>query len=131
MQKLFLIFLVVPVIEIYLLIKVGSLAGVLPTVLMLILISFGGVWLVRHQGFGILRRIQLELSQGRIPAAEVMDGALVLFGGVLLIIPGFLSDALALLFLIPASRAVIKQLAGLWLQRRMSNGVISINSIRR
>jgi UPF0716 protein FxsA len=129
--KLLILFLTVPVIEIYLLIKMGSLIGALPTVLLLLAISFSGAWLVRHQGFGILRRIQSELAQGRIPAAEVMDGALVLVGGILLMTPGFFTDALGLFFLVPVSRAVIKQFIGLWLQRRMSNGVISIQSFRR
>jgi UPF0716 protein FxsA len=126
MFKLFILFLTVPVIEIYLLIKMGGLIGAIPTVLLLLGISFSGAWLVRHQGFGILRRIQSELAQGRIPAAEVMDGALVLVGGILLMTPGFFTDVLGLFFLVPASRTVIKQFIGLWLQRRMSTGVITI-----
>lgn len=124
--RLFILFAVIPVIEIYLLIKVGSLIGALPTVALLLSISMTGAWLVRHQGFEILRRIQAELAQGRLPAAELLDGAMVLAGGVLLLTPGFFTDFLGLLFLIPFTRAVIKQFAGLWLQRRLSRGVITI-----
>lgn len=120
--RLFILFLIVPVIEIYLLIKVGSLIGAVPTVAVLLLISLAGAWLVRHQGFHILRRIQAELAQGRLPAAELLDGALVLVGGVLLLTPGFFTDLLGLFFLIPVTRLFIKQSLGLWLQRRLSRG---------
>jgi len=124
--RLFILFAVVPVIEVYLLIKVGSLIGALPTVALLLSISLAGAWLVRHQGFEIMRRIQSELAQGRLPAAELLDGAMVLVGGVLLLTPGFFTDFLGLFFLIPFTRAVIKQLVGLWLQRRLSRGTITI-----
>ncbi len=109
-----------------LLIKVGSLIGPLPTVALLLSISLAGAWLVRHQGFEIMRRIQSELAQGRLPAAELLDGAMVLVGGVLLLTPGFFTDFLGLFFLIPFTRAVIKQLVRLWLQRRLSRGTITI-----
>jgi len=122
MVRLFLLFAVVPVIEVYLLIKVGRLVGPLSTVAILLLISLVGAWLVRHQGFQILRRIQDELALGRLPAAELVDGALVLVGGVLLLTPGFFTDFLGLFFLIPASRAVLKRFLGLWLQSRLVDG---------
>jgi UPF0716 protein FxsA len=124
--RLFILFAVVPVIEVYLLIKVGSLIGAVPTVALLLAISMAGAWLVRHQGFELMRRIQAELAQGRLPAAELLDGAMVLVGGVLLLTPGFFTDFLGLFFLIPATRAIIKQLVRLWLQRRLSRGTITI-----
>ncbi len=124
--RLFILFAVVPVIEVYLLIKVGSLIGAVPTVALLLAISMVGAWLVRHQGFEIMRRIQSELAQGRLPAAELLDGAMVLVGGVLLLTPGFFTDFLGLFFLIPFTRALIKQLVRFWLQRRLDRGVITI-----
>lgn len=124
--RIFLLFTIVPVVEIYLIIRVGSLIGALPTVLLLLAISSAGAWLVRTQGFALMRRIQSELAQGRLPAAELLDGALVLVGGVLLLTPGFFTDLLGLFLLIPASRAVIKQFVGLWLQRRLDRGTITI-----
>jgi len=72
---------------------------------------------------------QAELAQGRLPAAELLDGALVLVGGVLLLTPGFFTDLLGLFLLIPASRALIKQFVGLWLQRRLDRGTITIGRI--
>lgn len=127
--KLFILFTVVPVIELYLLIQTGRLIGALPTVALVLLISLAGAWLIRHQGFAILRRIQADLAQGRPPAAEFLDGALVLVGGLLLLTPGFFTDFLGLFFLIPPTRAVIKQFARLWLQRRLARGAITIHRI--
>lgn len=123
---LFVLFAVLPVVEIYLLIQVGYQLGALPTVALVLLISLLGALLVRHQGFEILRRIQTELGQGRLPAAELLDGALVLVGGTLLLTPGFFTDLLGLFFLFPVSRTFLKQFARLWLQRRLDRGVITI-----
>lgn len=128
--RLFLLFAVVPVIEIYLLIQVGSLIGALPTVALLLAISGVGTWLVRQQGFVLLRRIQVELAQGRLPAAELLDGAMVLVGGVLLMTPGFFTDLLGLFFLIPATRLILKQTAQRWLTRRLQKGVIEVRDYR-
>jgi UPF0716 protein FxsA len=124
--RLFLLFTIVPVIEIYLIIRVGSLIGALPTVLLLLALSSAGAWLVRAQGFALMRRIQAELAEGRLPAAELLDGAMVLVGGVLLLTPGFFTDLLGLFFLIPATRTLIKQFVRLWLQRRLDRGTITI-----
>lgn len=120
--RLFLLFTVVPVIELYLLIRVGRLIGALPTVALILAISMAGAWLVRAQGFAILGRVRSELAQGRIPAGDLLDGALVLVGGILLLTPGFFTDFLGLFFLIPPARRVIKQFLGLWLQRKLASG---------
>jgi UPF0716 protein FxsA len=120
--KLFLLFLIVPVIELYLLVKIGSFFGALPIVAVLVLISFAGVWLVRHQGLQVMNRIRFELTQGRLPAGQLLDGALVLVGGILLIIPGFFTDFLGLFFVIPTTRVFIKRVLVLWLQSRLSRG---------
>ena len=130
MIRLFLLFAVIPVIEIYLLLKIGSLIGALPTVALLLAVSLTGAWLVRQQGFEILRRIQAELAQGRLPAAELLDGAMVLVGGVLLMTPGFFTDFLGLFFLIPVTRILIKQVVARWIQGRLKNGVITIRGFR-
>jgi UPF0716 protein FxsA len=120
--KLFLVFLIVPVIEIYLLIKVGSQIGGAATVALLLLMSLIGAYLMRSQGGRVLARIQEELSQGRLPAAQLLDGALIFIGGVLLTTPGFFTDFIGIFFLVPATRRVIKMWLGLWLQSRISKG---------
>ena len=124
--RLVVLFAVIPVIEIYLIIKAGQLIGPLPTVLLLLAISLAGAWLVRSQGFLILRRIQSELAEGRLPTAELLDGAMILVGGVLLLTPGFFTDLLGLLFLIPFTRSVIKEIVRRWLQRRLDRGGVII-----
>lgn len=126
MGRLFVIFAVVPVLELYLLIKVGKLIGAWETVAALLAVSFVGAWLVRHQGFSILSRIQGELASGRLPAAELLDGLLVLVGGILLLTPGFLTDLLGIFFLVPAGRIILKQYLRRWMERRINSGVIVI-----
>ena len=121
-SKLFLLFLIVPVIEIYLLIKVGSVIGGIPTVACLVFLSLLGAYLIRTQGFRVLSQIREELSRGRLPAAQLMDGAMIFVGGVLLMTPGFFTDFIGIFFLIPATRKIIKMWLGLWLQSRISRG---------
>lgn len=120
--KLFLLFLIVPVIEIYLIIKVGSVIGGLATVVTLLCISLLGAYLVRNQGVRIVMQIREELSRGRLPAAQLLDGALVFIGSVLLMTPGFFTDFIGIFFLLPATRRMIKMWLGLWLQSRLSKG---------
>jgi UPF0716 protein FxsA len=122
LYRLFLLFLIVPVIEIYLLIKVGSLIGGIPTVVILLSISLLGAYLVRSQGFRIFSQVREELARGRVPAAQLLDGALILIGGMLLMTPGFFTDFVGIFFLIPATRRLIKLWLGLWLQARLSKG---------
>jgi UPF0716 protein FxsA len=124
--RLFILFTVVPVIEIYLIIKTGQFIGPLPTVLLLLALSFAGAWLVRAQGFQTMRGIQSELASGRLPAAQLMDGAMILVGGTLLLTPGFFTDLLAIFFLIPLTRDMIKKLVGAWLQNRLATGTYVI-----
>ena len=124
--RLFILFTVVPIIELYLIIKMGELIGPLPTVLLLLAISLAGACLVRSQGFHLLRRIRSELAQGRLPAGKLLDGAMVLVSGVLLLTPGFFTDFLGLFFLIPVTRGFIKRFIGLWLQSRLDRGTVFV-----
>lgn len=104
-----LVFLVVPVAELYLIVQVAGGIGIPETILLLIAISFVGAWLARVAGLGVLDRLRRTVLAGKVPSAELVDGALVLFAGALMITPGFLSDALAILLLLPPSRAVFRQ----------------------
>lgn len=101
---LLLLFFSVPVIEIYLLIKIGAWIGALPTVFMVVFTAVLGVLLLRHQGFAALQRVQSALANGQIPAMELLEGVLITLGGLLLLIPGFFTDTLGFLFLIPPVR---------------------------
>jgi len=107
---LFLIFLVgVPLLELYFLIRVGAEIGVFPTIGISLLTATLGGFLVRKQGLGVLARVQRMKGAGEVPALAVLDGALLLIAGIFLLLPGFLTDALGFLLLIPASRRYLLQ----------------------
>jgi UPF0716 protein FxsA len=101
-----------PVLDIATLIFVGGSIGAWPTVGLVVLSAIAGVMLIRAQGFAILSQARKTLEAGRFPAREVLDGASVLIGGVLLILPGFLSDILGLILLLPPFRALLLGLIG-------------------
>ena len=101
--------IVVGVVEISVIIQVGQWIGFLNTVGLLLLVSLVGAWLVKRQGLGVMARIREQRSAGRIPTTEAFDGALILVAGVLLVIPGFVTDAFGLLLLFPPIRAVVRR----------------------
>jgi len=102
------LFIVVPIAELAILIQIGQLIGIWWTIALLVADAVLGSLLARSQGRATWRRFNEALRSGRPPAREVMDGALVLFGGALLLTPGFLSDILGLVLLLPPSRAVVR-----------------------
>jgi UPF0716 protein FxsA len=104
------IFIVVPIAEIYVLIQIGEAIGVLPTIALLIADSVLGAWLMRTQGRAAWLRFNAALAEGRVPGREVMDGALVIFGGAFLLTPGFLSDILGVILLLPPTRAIVRRI---------------------
>jgi UPF0716 protein FxsA len=106
---LVLLFIVVPIVELAVIIQVGEAIGVWWTIALLIADSVLGSLLMRSQGRAVWRRFNTTLQAGRAPAREVADGVLVIFGGALLLTPGFLSDILGLLLLLPPTRAVIRR----------------------
>jgi UPF0716 protein FxsA len=108
--KLFLIFTLVPVVELALLIKVGTLIGTLNTVVLVIGTALAGAFLVRLEGINVIYRFQRNLAEGIFPAEEIFDGALLLVAGAVLITPGFLTDILGLLIVLAPSREVFKGL---------------------
>jgi UPF0716 protein FxsA len=120
MPLLILLFIVVPIAELYVIIQVGQAIGALPTIAILIADSVLGSWLLRSQGRNVWRRFNEALASGRPPARETADGALVILGGALMITPGFLSDILGLFLLLPPTRALVRA----YLTRRVFGRVI-------
>jgi UPF0716 protein FxsA len=110
MPLLVLLFVVVPLVEIYVIIQVGQAIGPWWTIALLIADSIIGAALMRSQSRTAWRRFQLALSEGRPPAREVIDGALVIFGGALLLTPGFVTDIFGFAFLLPPTRAIVRRL---------------------
>lgn len=98
------LFLVVPIVEIYLLIEVGSVIGAFPTILLVVATAVIGAFLLRQQGMSTLARFQENMASGTLPAKEMMEGVLLLVGGAFLMTPGFFTDTLGFLCLIPFTR---------------------------
>lgn len=115
---LFIAFVVVPVIEIFVIIQVGALIGVLPTVAILLAVSVFGAWLVRREGRHAWRSLNAAMSRGELPGRELADAALVLIGGTLLLTPGFVTDALGFVFVLPPVRPLVRRMLLAWARRR-------------
>ena len=105
---LFVIFLVVPIVELAVIIQVGQSIGVLNTIALLLLVSIVGSWLVKREGLGVWRRFRSQMESGHVPGKEVADGVLIMLAGALLISPGFVTDCLGILLLLPPVRAAIR-----------------------
>ena len=121
-----LLFLVVPIAEIYVIVQVAGEIGAGSTLLLLVVISVLGAWLAKREGVGVMRRLQLTVAQGRVPSAEIVDGALILFAGALMLTPGFLTDCVALMLLFPPTRAGIRTV--IVRRIRAGNGIITVIS---
>ena len=114
-----LVFLVVPIAELYVIVQVAGSIGIPETIVLLIAISVLGAWLAKVAGVAVLYRLQRTIRAGRVPSSEIVDGALVLLAGALMITPGFLSDLLAIFLLLPPSRALVR---GVVLRRIQARG---------
>ena len=112
------LFIVVPLAELYVIFKVGDLIGILPTLAILVADSLLGSMLLRSQGRAVWRRFNETMRAGRVPHREVIDGVLVIFGGAFLITPGFLTDVVGVLLLLPPTRAAFRRLVARRLERR-------------
>jgi UPF0716 protein FxsA len=102
------VFIVFSLVEIYVLVTVGQAIGALNTIALVIIIALIGAWLAKHEGASVLRRIQNQLNAGKMPNNELIDGGLILTGGILLITPGFVTDILGIFLLFPPTRAVVR-----------------------
>ena len=119
--RLLLLFTIVPLVELFLLVKLGTVVGVGPTVALVIFTGVLGAWLARQQGLGVLRRLSEDLAVGRLPAEALIDGLLILIAGAVLLTPGLLTDALGFFLLVPQSRAVVHKAAVAKFGRRFAS----------
>ena len=121
------LFIVVPIIELYVIIQIGSLIGVWPTIALLLADAVLGSLLLRHQGRGAWRRFNAALAERRFPGREVADGLLIAVGGTLLLTPGFVTDILGAIFLIPPTRAIVRRLLRGYMGKRFA--VVGVGSM--
>lgn len=121
---LLLIVVIVPIVELYVIVQVATGIGVPETILLLVTISVAGVWCAKVAGLGVLNRFQRTILEGKVPSREVIDGALVLVAGALMLFPGFLTDVVAIALLLPPTRAVVR---GALLRRiRAGGGIVRV-----
>ena len=119
---LFLLFLVVPFAELFVLLQVGRAIGALNTIAVLLVVSAVGAWLVKREGLAVLHRARQRVNAGAVPGRELVDGVLILFAGALLLTPGFLTDIVGVLLLLPPVRGAVRVGASRALHRRVTYG---------
>lgn len=119
--RLLLLFILVPLAELALLIEIGNRMGLPATLALIVSTGALGAWLARHQGLGVLAKIRSEMNEGRLPAGQLVEGALILVAGAVLMTPGVLTDALGFFCLIPPGRRLLKN----YLSRRFEGAVQS------
>ncbi len=127
MAKLLLLFILIPALELALLIEVGRHIGTLATLALIAVTGALGAYLARSQGLGVLHHMQAEVAAGRLPAASIVDGVIILLAGAVLITPGFLTDAVGFLCLVPAFRRFIKSTLWWRLKRAVQQGRVHVS----
>ena len=129
--KLFLLFAVVPFVELALLIRLGGWVGFWPTLGLVIASGAVGAFLARTQGARVLNEIRSDLAAGRMPADKLLDGLMILVGGVLLLTPGFLSDLAGMLLLLPFTRSRFKRGLAYRLEQMVRSGQVNVITVMR
>lgn len=125
--KLFVVFAVTSLVELGILIKIGTYIGTLNTILLVVLTAAVGAYMVRMEGISVLARIQQHMQHGQFPAEELIDGAMILVAGAFLLTPGILTDTVGFLMVIPVSRNIIKKGIRQYIEKKISSGDIHIN----
>jgi UPF0716 protein FxsA len=132
---LVLVFVVAPLVELAVFVQVADWIGIMQALLLMILVSAAGFVVVRHQGLGVIRRVREQLRAGNLPAAELVNGLLIVIAGVLLILPGFIGDIVAVLLLLPPTRALVRALLQKHYWVRVASGVTgaagTVRDVRR
>lgn len=125
--KLFLCFTLIPMIELYLLIQMGSVIGGINTILLVIISGFLGAWLARMEGMQTMMRVRANMQQGIMPTEDLLDGVIIFVAGMVLITPGLITDALGLLLLWPTTRIAFKQFLRKKFDQWSAGNTIEIN----
>ncbi|CAM3965213.1 membrane protein FxsA [Bacillus cereus] len=116
MKWLLFLLILIPAIEITVLIGSSHIIGLWSTFAMIVFTGVVGVYLAKRQGFKVLREIQSKLNRGEMPGAAVLDGIFVFVGGILLVLPGYVTDVMGFIFVIPITRALLKPLVMKWME---------------
>lgn len=125
--RLFLLFTIIPAVELYLIIKVGQSIGAANTILIIIATGVLGAYYARQQGFRVVSNIQWKMHQGQVPGDDLVDGAMLLVGGALLITPGFITDFAGFSLIFPPTREAIKIAVKRQIERKVREGEIRVH----
>jgi UPF0716 protein FxsA len=117
-----LLIIVVPAFEIGILIYSGKVLGIPPTIALILITGVIGAWLAKREGLETIRLAQVQIQNGQLPGEAIMDGICILVGGTLLLTPGFITDTVGFLLLIPATRAIVKKWLRKFIQNKINNG---------
>ncbi len=123
--RLFLLFTLIPIIELSLLIELGKQIGLGSTIAIVILTGILGAYLAKHEGFMVINSIRQELNQGHLPAEQLLDGVIILAGGLLLLTPGLLTDAIGFMTLFPVTRNYLKKFLKQKFKQKIDTGEIN------
>lgn len=129
--RLFLLFTLIPAVEIWLLIEVGTVIGAMNTLAIIVTTGFLGAYYARRQGLRIVWRMQESMNRGQVPGGELTNGALLLLGGAMLLTPGFLTDALGFSLIFPPTRDGLKALLRAWLEHKLEAGELRVRVASR
>ena len=129
-SRLLILLIVVPVVELYMLIEIGQQIGAFTTIGIIVLTGIVGAYLVKNQGFMVLKKIQYDLNQNILPGDSLLQGIIILAGGIFLLTPGFITDIIGFIFLIPISREIVKKYLLIWLKRKIDSGNINIDNFK-
>lgn len=130
MGRLFLLFTLIPLVEIYLLVRVTQATSLPTTLLFMVLTGILGAYFAKREGARVIREWQAATRSGRMPSEGILGGVLVLVGGTLLVAPGVLTDLVGMLLLIPPTRRAIAPLVRRWLERRIADGSLHVSGFR-
>lgn len=131
LARLLLLFVAMPLIELAILIQIGTMIGIWPTIGIVLLTGTAGALLARSQGTQVLRKIRTEMSVGRVPTGSLIDGLMVLIGGIVLLTPGVLTDLLGLALLLPVTRSRLKGAIRKRMQAMVDSGEVNVVTLVR
>lgn len=117
--RLLILFTIIPFVELVILIEIGRNVGLGPTLVLVICTGIAGTVLAKREGLTIFQRVRSDLSEGRIPGRKILDGLLVLVGGILLITPGVLTDFTGFVFILPGSRDLVRERLIKWMEKKI------------
>ncbi len=120
--KLFFLFAIIPVIELYILLKIGAVIGPLNTVIIILITASVGAFLAKQEGFRVIKKINHSLREGKTPTIELLNGLFILIGGFLLLTPGFLTDIAGITMLIPPIRVIYSEAAEKFIRKKFELG---------